>query len=86
MARGNIPRGMFVFHPLKNLKTYLNLGKEVTPRRRAVIIAYRKLDRPLSYKKIQQLTGLASFTANDIYRYAENNATMKLEMGKAKIA
>jgi len=50
------------------------IGKEVTPRRRAVIITLRSLPNPISYAKIKVLTGIPSSTANDIWRHAVENA------------
>jgi hypothetical protein len=35
------------------------------------------LEQPLSYKVIQQKTGVAKSTANDIYHHALKNATGK---------
>jgi transposase len=35
------------------------------------------IDAPLSYKKIEAMTGVASSTANDIYRHAVKNAAAK---------
>ena len=50
------------------------IGKEVTPRRRAVIIALRSLPNPVSYVKIKELTSIPTSTANDIWRHAVENA------------
>jgi hypothetical protein len=35
------------------------------------------IDAPLSYKKIQAMIGVASSTADDIYRHAVKNAAVK---------
>jgi len=50
------------------------IGKEVTPRKRVVIIAMQSLPKPISYEKIKELTGISTSTANDIGRRAVENA------------
>jgi len=49
-------------------------GKEISPRRRAVIIAFRSLPTPISFEKIKEATGVATSTANDIWLHATKNA------------
>ena len=52
----------------------VTLGKQITPRRRAVIIAFRTQDPPMPFKQIGEITGVAGSTANDIWRHAIKNA------------
>ncbi|RPB05353.1 hypothetical protein L873DRAFT_1785580 [Choiromyces venosus 120613-1] len=52
----------------------LHTGKEISPRRRAVIIAFRSLPTPISFKKIREATGVAISTAHDIWQHASANA------------
>ena len=52
----------------------VTLGKQITPRRRAVIIAFRTQDPPMRFKQIGKITGVAGSTAPDIWRHAINNA------------
>ncbi|RPA89315.1 hypothetical protein L873DRAFT_1796178 [Choiromyces venosus 120613-1] len=49
-------------------------GKEVTPRHRAVIIAYHCLSQPMSFCQIEEATGVSKSTASDIWRHAIGNA------------
>ncbi|KAA8894744.1 hypothetical protein FN846DRAFT_972909, partial [Sphaerosporella brunnea] len=60
------------------------LGSEVTPRRRAAIVALRMLDKPLSYRKIEQLTGVSKSTANDIFQHAVKNAIAKRNQARGE--
>lgn len=53
---------------------HVTLGKQITPRRRAVIIAFRTQDPPMPFKQIGEITGVAGSTANDIWRHAIKNA------------
>lgn len=57
------------------------LGLQITPRRRAVVIAYRNAANPVSYRKIHKLTGIPVSTANDIWIHAVTNAR-KARIGK----
>jgi len=50
------------------------IGKELTPRRRAVIIALWSLPNPLSYVKIKEVTGIPTSTVNHIWRHAVGKA------------
>ena len=50
------------------------IGKEISPRRRAVIIAFRSLPIPITFEKIREATGVAVSTANDIWQHAVKNA------------
>lgn len=50
-------------------------GKEITPRRRAVIIAFRSLDKPITFEKIKEVTGIPGSTANNIWQQAKRNAS-----------
>ena len=49
-------------------------GIEITPRHQAAIIAFQSFEKPVSYSKIQKLTGVSVSTANDIWRHALCNA------------
>ncbi|RPA94399.1 hypothetical protein L873DRAFT_1747136, partial [Choiromyces venosus 120613-1] len=55
--------------PLRNTQ-----GKEISPRCRAVIIAFQSLPTPISFKKIREATGVAISTAHDIWQHASANA------------
>jgi len=50
------------------------IGKEITPRRRAAIVTLRCLDIPMTFKKIKDITGVSTSTASDIWRHALANA------------
>jgi len=50
-------------------------GKEITPRRRTVIITFRSLDKPITFKKIKEVTGIPVLTANNIWPHAKKNAS-----------
>lgn len=54
-------------------------GEVITLRRRAVIIAYWHLDRPLPFTIIGAKTGVAKTTCHNIYKHAINNAKKKHE-------
>ena len=50
------------------------IGKEVTPRRRVVIITLLSLLNLMRYQKIKELTGIPTSTLNNIWRHAVENA------------
>lgn len=50
------------------------IGKEITPRRRAIIIAYRCLKDPMTFRQIEHVTGISKSTVSDIWRHALSNA------------
>lgn len=55
-------------------------GSEITPRRRAVIVAYPMLNQTLSYREIKAKMGVAESPASAIFRHAVKNATVGREM------
>ncbi|PUU76654.1 hypothetical protein B9Z19DRAFT_1066496 [Tuber borchii] len=57
------------------VRAIVKKGKEITPRCRAAIVTLRCLDIPMTFKKIEDITGvLTSTTASDIWRHALANA------------
>jgi len=47
----------------------VTLGKQITPRRRAVIIAFRTQDPPMPFKQIGEITGVAGNSGRLVTRH-----------------
>jgi len=46
-----------------------------------VIIAFRSLDKPITFEKIKEVTGIPVSTANNIWRHAKKNASEARKAG-----
>ena len=57
-------------------RAYTNnqIGKEITPQRQAAIVTLRCLDIPMTFKKIEDTTGVSTSTTSDIWWHALVNA------------